>query len=723
MPTYRKGIVVRRANNWFVCDAEDEREARVPDEKAKEFGAELIADATVEYTRRPAGGNTSGLIVGELRAEGGIALLPNPDGGPAPPGFVNPYNFIPLTGAVHRAAPASHEYFRGYSGRIICSLRTLTPFFTPDAIPANPVPNPDGHETLKLLRDTTGRCLIPSSALKGMIRAIAEAFSNSCLSVIDLDARFSWRDLKSRKWRGYWENREIGIVEKMPDGDKPGWIAPAAAARVHFAELPAGAGDSDDATAASFEDDPNSRLKQAVGVSIGLAKTGVSGQLKITEIPEKDTKRKTQRFIYDVELDPERWFSFDENVAREYDSATEAARDLDVRRPKIFSPPDFIFTSADPDNPARGLRRKRHRLREGDIVYFVPVSKKSNEIARLGPVEASRVMYESGVREGVPEEFRPCSHPERLCACCRLFGWIPPSRRERGRADEESRAGFVSFSPALTEKPLTAADIEEAQATLRPLGQPHASATIFYLQHPDDAKQTGRYDKPPYKARGRKFYWHREEKHYKDAREDGQPKRDNQNKTVELLKADRTFHFSISFENLSAAQLGLLLVAVQPSLLGAHEFRHKIGLGKPLGLGSAEARVVQVELIRREERYSSLWATGIEKPKNVRPWMGAFVDAFVREALREQGKTAAYADPAAARQEFARLPHVEPLLWMLEWRRKPTDVRYPPGPKGAEEESFRWFMQFKNREEGRLRTVKEIIGAGEKTARQPPYPE
>lgn len=720
MAEYRKGVSLQRDGQWYIRDEQDGTEVLIPGEILTALGGELEPDATVEYTRQRADKRSLTLIVKNFRRAGEIPLLPDPSIGPIPEGFINPYNFVPLVDLVPRSAPVSHEYFRGHSGQLICSLTLKTPFFTPDSAGTNR--DPSDHETFKLLRDPQGHALIPGSALKGMIRSVAEVLSNSCLSVVDLEARFSWRNVDSRRWRNYWSGRQIGVVMELPGDGQPGKIAPAKAAKVYFEELPEGSKDGDEATAVIGA--TRSGRPKAIQVKLGHTSQATPGYLKITEVPENNDERRTQRFVYDVEEDQDKWLSFNEAIERAYHQTTEASRNLDDRHRKIFRHigNDF-YTNADRDDPSHGLRRKRHRLEAGDIVYFV---RESGAIVRLGPVELSRVLYEKGVIDGIPEQLRPCREPMQLCPCCRLFGWIPPSRRERERQEEESRAGFISISPARTEKKLTGADIHEAQATLRPLGQPHASAANFYLQEPGDPAAMGHYSDKEFEIRGRKFYWHQEGSRaaYTDSRNNGQPQRDNQNKTVELLKAGTVFHFVIAFENLSESELGLLLVAVQPSLLGAHLFCHKTGMGKPLGLGSAEIRITKVERIDRAKRYGSLWETGIEQPTNIRQWVGPFVNTFVQQALRDQQKEVS-ADPQQARQSFARLPHIEPLLSMLDWKRRPSGVSYPPGPPKAVEESFRWFMEFKTDTNGQLLTPQEIMGSKEPPEapkRQPPFP-
>ena len=67
------------------------------------------------------------------------------------------------------------------------------------------------------------------------------------------------------------------------------------------------------------------------------------------------------------------------------------------------------------------------------------------------------------------------------------------------------------------------------------------------------------------------------------------------------LKAGTTFEFSVQFDNLSEREFQLLCFALQPT----KQFRHKIGLGKALGLGSIQISIRNCALIDRQKRYDA----------------------------------------------------------------------------------------------------------------------
>ena len=70
---------------------------------------------------------------------------------------------------------------------------------------------------------------------------------------------------------------------------------------------------------------------------------------------------------------------------------------------------------------------------------------------------------------------------------------------------------------------------------------------------------------------------------------------------VKPVKANSVFTFYIDFENLHELELGALLYALRPN----DAFRHKIGLGKPLGLGTVRVQISELQIVERGGRDSS----------------------------------------------------------------------------------------------------------------------
>ncbi len=93
--------------------------------------------------------------------------------------------------------------------------------------------------------------------------------------------------------------------------------------------------------------------------------------------------------------------------------------------------------------------------------------------------------------------------------------------------------------------------------------------------------------------RGRKFYHHRPlgPRTTKD--------KNQYNKTVEAIQPGAAFEFSLDYSNLTESELALLVFA----LTLEPEMCHKVGMGKPVGLGSSKIAIIGWEQIDRQARY------------------------------------------------------------------------------------------------------------------------
>lgn len=91
--------------------------------------------------------------------------------------FVNPYNFVRKgTCRPTEAAPQHHDRFTGRQGTLTCVLKTLTPLF----VPASQERANTQHNSLRFCVNAEGKAIIPGTSMKGCLRSLAEAISNSC---------------------------------------------------------------------------------------------------------------------------------------------------------------------------------------------------------------------------------------------------------------------------------------------------------------------------------------------------------------------------------------------------------------------------------------------------------------------------------------------------------------------------------------------------------------
>ncbi len=76
-----------------------------------------------------------------------------------------------------------------------------------------------------------------------------------------------------------------------------------------------------------------------------------------------------------------------------------------------------------------------------------------------------------------------------------------------------------------------------------------------------------------------------------------------QNAPAHVIGPGNTFEGRIRYDNMTDEELGALLFA----LVLPENMRHKLGMGKPLGMGTVKIKVEQLIEIKREERYKKLF--------------------------------------------------------------------------------------------------------------------
>lgn len=187
----------------------------------------------------------------------------------------------------------------------------------------------------------------------------------------------------------------------------------------------------------------------------------------------------------------------------------------------------------------------------------------------------------------LPGEFEHCDG-KKLCLACRMFGTLNKATAYAGKVsigDARSAPAEYQLLPHVT---------LDVLSTPKPEGRPRA--------------YTGADGKT---IRGRKFYRHRYPPDILKRMPDrtGKPKQDHQNKTVQPVREGSVFHFDVEYGDLDDAELRLLLYG----LVLEDGLWHKLGLGKPIGLGSARIEVIQWTRIDRQARYRALGA-GVAPP-------------------------------------------------------------------------------------------------------------
>ena len=195
-----------------------------------------------------------------------------------------------------------------------------------------------------------------------------------------------------------------------------------------------------------------------------------------------------------------------------------------------------------------------------------------------------------------------------------LFGVVDATATTTDDDDNgRNLASRLIFHDALVEK-----DIDlRTKCTMKILGSPKPPSPIMYLHHKKNQSKNikrEQLDDENTLPNGRKYYLHHPKKQInKKFWETAKKNNQNQKMTCSPIPAEVKFRFRIDFDNLKSDELGLLLSALEPDRSPIHkneteekqtEFWHRIGLGKPLGLGSVQIEIQEIQTVNRSQRYS-----------------------------------------------------------------------------------------------------------------------
>ena len=276
---------------------------------------------------------------------------------------------------------------------------------------------------------------------------------------------------------------------------------------------------------------------------------------------------------------------------------------------------------ADPRNEPANAREPARSMQNEHGNYIIPGSSLKGMLRNVvetlgngcftlfdGEYERHQVRY----RDRVARDFQHCGNNTHLCIACRTFGML------------KDREGGVFLGKVNISDAVAYADkvyhYEPMYTAVLVDPKPHHQD--FYL---DEQKR--------YVA-GRKFYFH----HSQQAKPlfanrlidmGGRPA----NRYIEPLDYDTQFHFRLNFTNLEADEFGALILSVALE----EQMRHKIGYGKPLGLGSIYLQPMSLKLIDYSSRYTNWKSAQDQKPLEGDPmWQVLYkhIDDFSEKHLQ-----------------------------------------------------------------------------------------
>jgi len=597
--------------------------------------------------------------------------------------------------------PPPHDRYVGFTGKITCTLTTETPLFISDAekIEKQPCENGDEHKTYRFFQHEADnhRYILPASSLRGMIRNVFEAATNSCMAIFDYERRLQFR--AETKFANNIK-KSVGVVRalaKEASADEP--ERPGEIILCKTAEVPAYYGDGRDVlkkksdgsewlsgdraiarveyrgkrirVLALFEPDSEPAKKIDEYASDDEPEY-VEGWLKITGMSE-GTLKKNEIFVFDARYnEKEQIIRFDFAAQKAYNEVLQTQLELEGL----------------PEKP------RPAKLKRGDLVYvFV-------RAGSLHRVQIPRLPYANKIADLLDNH--ACNKYDALCPACRTFGWVHrPAENEASKSGKEiAYAGRLRFSHGRLQHQ---AKTIGQEIPLAILSSPKPTTTSFYLFKPNEKRKPdfgATYDTSGAKLRGRKFYRHHGNK--LNAQEYTRPdgKKDGQNRTVkEVLERDNNFTFTIDFTNLAPVELGALLWALEMKYQDAagqeQRLFHRLGFAKPLGFGSVTINIDQLEVLSPQKRYGSLDQRGWS-PITRDDWNEKYIAPFQAAMAARYG------------EEFYSLENIKDLKALLSEPKQCDHIHYPrppykdapdkdatkPDPAGKQ---FEWFVGNKKR--------------------------
>lgn len=645
----------------------------------------------------------------------------------------------------------------GYSGRIICKLTTKTPM----VIGAKQVQQEDGYTKVEpFILD--GRPAIPPTSLKGMISSIAEAASNSSLRVLEdmaLSYRAPMEEalsamgmmIKSPGGSG-WTLLPLALPTILKPNDRQPYSLPEKyrkmfpidslppPLKVYFGDYHPrneSQGPNPDLPLRSYSKNneeyfytmlaprrwgPNHTIRRDDNLDLNrghivaqkttnrdrylkadnLPKTGgdryTRGILRVLGIEGRSIpkEKRYEIFIpYPPEAEERKLFPVEnqaiERFTRMADERTKASKE------PPYLPYEPVGTIRNPK--PKDKNDHAFRLKHGDIVFFTP-NKDGDAVEEISLSSIWRKWARTTWQHftGISEEKLPFnSRRKSISIAEQLFGFVSKDP-EKNEEENLALAGRLRFSFGILHPRHTDENFME-EVPLKILASPKPPQPNFYFKHKDGS--SGRIpvghllDQDYMVPQGRKFYLH----HNQDM--DGQwktrvfdEKTKKQKNIVTPVKRERDFYFHIDFNNLSRMELGLLCYSLRPT----ESFRHKIGMGKSLGLGTVEIGPLGMFLVNRKRRYEETSIFSTDRYHEV--WMGEdtgeWPEYYNREkAVNGTGKECAY-DFSELREQF-RDSMIQEIRIALETIGDPAStgelpVHTPQFPGiDLEKETFKWF--------------------------------
>ena len=479
--------------------------------------------------------------------------------------FVNPYTFVSLRDGktINTVSPNNKKI----SGKIVCTLTAKTQLAIPDLKNGT---TPEGINKHPFFR-VGGKAVIPGSSIRGVIKNVYEALTNSCMHINDKDDDY----FSSRQ-----KKLNVGLLA-FEGGTFKLYKAERLRAMDMEYDRSLKTGDRVSYESASSDDEDISKYKKAMNVRKSVSGEGIFLKVDIFGKPPKQNH-------------PSVFIKLEKSDTLNKQEITAFSVNIDRYEPK--------------KNKAAAEQYKNcfEAMKNGKALLPVWYCIK-NGYHYLAPSQFSRTIFISKPKEMLEKMgYSACVSKKDMCEACALFGMISNER-------DSTVASHVRFGDAVCEDK----ECYDGYYVLPVLGSPRLSSFEFYLKN-----KNGRYktvmdkfgkqmivpidpDEDGTVLAGRKFYWHHKGKKMTDdqnaidiavkAKQEHKDNFSSKDNCLELVKSGSEFSFEVYFDSITEEQLKKLVYSLN---FGDNQKKsrlcHKIGHGKPVGLGSVKITVESI---------------------------------------------------------------------------------------------------------------------------------
>lgn len=504
--------------------------------------------------------------------------------------FVNPYNFVPLEGICDKK---SNRKVGLLTGKIECTLETLTPVFIPDS--------QDKEAFFHYPEDE--KPVIPGSEIRGTIRSVFEAAFNGCLSQVNeepfhrrsMDAKHPGLLFKTDEgWKLQKSERVMLNTSYNTNIDKHGKY-------ISSKDIRTGQVIYIKKSKNKYPTKNGGARKHVPHVVEDYDFKHKQGYVKgIIYLGEPFGKKHHESVFIEGKVNENELENLNEQDINNL-------KDIIMLYHKNSKEEDKKSSNRKPYN--RYLNLLDHATRDNKLPVYYSTDANGN-ISHLAPAALSQEVFKNTLVDILKAqgEYQPCECKQAICPACHLFGFVN---------QQEMQASRIRFSDATMQAEPTFLD----KMTLPALGQPQPGTVEFYTEKPknnsywiydyiQEGKKRNHLKPSEVKIRGRKFYWHHKPKHYPS-----KTIKKEMETTIKPLDKGNAFTFTIYFERLTEIKLNQLCNVLD--INQSKEHAHKIGRGKPLGFGSIQITINSIQTRKINENTGAYDLKPHQQRKNI----------------------------------------------------------------------------------------------------------